>query len=386
MSLLYEMKNAELALYIHWPFCKSKCPYCDFNSHVREKVEQERWKKALLREMDYFAALVPHRRLRSIFFGGGTPSLMLPDTVAALIQAAKRHWLADNTLEVTLEANPTSVEAAIFREFHAAGVNRVSLGVQSLKQEDLAFLGRSHSVQEALQAVELAASIFPRYSFDLIYARPGQGLAAWEEELRQALHYARGHLSLYQLTIEENTAFYHAYHGKKQFILPTDVDAAALYICTQEIMEAAGMPAYEVSNHAASGQESAHNLAYWKGLEYVGIGPGAHGRIGCANTSGLRKATQTIKSPERWLEQVEQHGQGAESITILTDQERLEEWLMMRLRLIEPVAFTEIPAGVNVKRLPFLAEQERITLAKESFAITLKGRLVLNALVDLLLA
>ena len=320
------------ALYVHWPFCKKKCPYCDFNSHVRDGVDHAAWRKALLRELHYWHAQLPNLTISSIFFGGGTPSLMQPETVAALIAETKRLWPATAECEITLEANPTSVEAQKFKELRAAGVNRVSLGVQSLKTESLTFLGREHSASEALAAIELAANIFPRYSFDLIYALPNQTAAAWRAELREALAYARGHLSLYQLTIEQNTAFHHAYHIGKEFILPEENLAAELYLVTQEMMADAGMPAYEISNYAASGEESRHNLSYWRGEAYLGIGPGAHGRV---DLNGIRYATNTLKSPERWLEAVNRQGHGLEEKLTLSIAERAEEKILMGLRLCE---------------------------------------------------
>lgn len=386
--------STPLAVYIHWPFCKAKCPYCDFNSHVRESVDQAAWRGALLTEMAHMASLTKGRRVESIFFGGGTPSLMPPETAAALIDAAAKHWAMADDAEITLEANPTSVEASSFAGFRDAGVNRVSLGVQSLDTQALKFLGRQHSADEALKAVALAARIFPRYSFDLIYARPGQSVKAWEAELREALAYADGHLSLYQLTIEENTMF-HVEHRKGALILPEDSVGAELYEHTQEIMEAAGMPAYEISNHARPGQESRHNLAYWQGHEYVGIGPGAHGRVlgirdqesGIKKTSldtrypipDTRFATQTIKSPERWLEAVGRSGHGMEIFEPISEREAAEEKLMMRLRLT---------AGFPRAEMPFLCAE---TIAKlEAHGLleknpshiqpTLKGRLLLNTL------
>ncbi|MDX2094928.1 MAG: radical SAM family heme chaperone HemW [Alphaproteobacteria bacterium] len=319
-----------VALYVHWPFCKKKCPYCDFNSHVREGVDHAAWQAALLRELGYWHARMPDKTITSIFFGGGTPSLMAPATAGAIIAAADRLWGLAAECEITLEANPTSVEADNFAALAAAGVNRLSLGVQSFRPESLAFLGREHSVREAHHAIALAAANFARYSFDLIYALPGQTVEAWEAELREALSYARGHLSLYQLTIEENTAFHHAYHVGKSFTLPEDSLAAALYTRTQSLMEAAGMPAYEISNHAAAGQESRHNLAYWQGDSYVGIGPGAHGRV---DIGDARHATRAIKSPERWLEQTLRIGHGVEEDLTLTTAERAEEALLMGLRL-----------------------------------------------------
>lgn len=387
-----------LALYIHWPFCKAKCPYCDFNSHVRESVDQAAWREALLAELAYMAARLPGRRLTSIFFGGGTPSLMPPETAGALIDAATRHWQAAPDIEITLEANPTSVEAAALEGFRAAGVNRVSLGVQSLKAESLAFLGRKHSAEEALAAVKLAARLFPRYSFDLIYALPGQSLAGWEAELREALAHAGGHLSLYQLTIEENTAFHHA-HAKREFILPPDEHAAALYERTQEIMEAAGMPAYEVSNHASPGGESRHNLAYWRGWEYAGVGPGAHGRVRDSGFGGQGSvvpearnlnpepwiATQAIRSPERWLEAVSREGHGVEAWQALTPQERAEERLMTGLRLTEGMPLAEAGA-INKAAYTRLIQGGFLEDMPGWLKPTLKGRLVLNALALALLA
>jgi putative oxygen-independent coproporphyrinogen III oxidase len=341
------------ALYIHWPFCKKKCPYCDFNSHVREGVDHRAWRDALINELRYWYRRSPDFRIMSIFFGGGTPSLMAPSTVAALIDEAGKLWGLDSDCEITLEANPTSVEAAKFTALASAGVNRVSLGVQSLRAESLTFLGREHSNVEALNAVALAAKTFPRYSFDLIYALPGQTLAGWEAELREALAHARGHLSLYQLTIEENTAFHHAYHVDKHFALPEDGLAADLYALTQTIMAEAGLPAYEVSNHASPGEESRHNLAYWRGECYFGIGPGAHGRVDFSD--GSRRATRNLKSPERWLSNVIEGGlapyasltpaasgsrtalrtptSGLEEELALTTAERAEEKILMGLRL-----------------------------------------------------
>lgn len=370
---------APLALYVHWPFCRAKCPYCDFNSHVREGVEQDRWREALLTELNYIAKTLGSRRLASIFFGGGTPSLMPPATVAAVIDAATRHFSADDDIEITLEANPTSAEAASFRDFRASGVNRLSLGVQALNAQDLQFLGRQHDAQEALDAVALAASVFPRYSFDLIYARPGQTEAAWEQELREALKHAGTHLSLYQLTIEENTAFYHAY-GKGAFRLPEDEQSAALFRLTQDIMQDAGLPAYEISNHAAPGSESRHNLAYWRGEEYAGIGPGAHGRVRAQQGGAIDDgwvATQAIKSPERWLEAVEKRGQGYELWQNIPADIRREERLMMRLRLSEGfprAAFDDVSEAAITR----LIKQELLEAHAGMIRPTAKGTLLLN--------
>jgi len=362
-----------LALYIHWPFCKAKCPYCDFNSHVRERVDEAAWQQALLAELAYMAEFARGRELGSIFFGGGTPSLMPPETAAALIDAAAQHFAVARDMEITLEANPTSVEAARFDGFREAGVNRVSLGVQALDQESLTFLGRKHNAAEALDAVELAARIFPRYSFDLIYARPGQSTEAWSKELQSALTYADGHLSLYQLTIEENTAFHTAY-GRGDFALPDEQKSAELYIVTQELMEAAGLPAYEVSNHARPGQESRHNIAYWRGHDYIGIGPGAHGRL---SAERQRVATQTLKSPERWLSSVQEKGHGIEVWQKLTPEESREEKLMMRLRLTDSVPRRELPWASDAA-LTRLQGEGALRYDAETIRLTLQGRLVLN--------
>jgi len=375
-----------LALYVHWPFCKKKCPYCDFNSHVRDDVDQKAWRDALLRELGYWRQRVQGEALSSIFFGGGTPSLMPPETVQAIIHEALRIWPASPDIEITLEANPTSVEAANFRVLREAGVNRVSLGVQSLNQASLAFLGREHSTDEALAAVALAREIFPRYSFDLIYALPGQTLDAWEAELRQALTYARGHLSLYQLTIEPNTAFHHQYHVGKSFALPQDDLAADLYALTQRIMGEAGMPSYEISNHAAPGQESRHNLSYWRSDSYLGIGPGAHGRV---DMHGERFATHTRKSPERWLEQVQRMGHGLEEETLLTALERDEERVLMGLRLTqEGLDLTPLNAAVREpllqRSIPYQTQGLLQQNGDRLFA-TASGQPVLNALIAALL-
>ena len=370
-----------LALYIHWPFCKSKCPYCDFNSHVREGVEQEAWREALLRELATMAARSPEHRLTSIFFGGGTPSLMPPATVAALIDAATGHWQADDALEITLEANPTSTEAANFAGFKAAGINRVSMGIQSLRPEALQFLGREHSADEALKALHTAHDLFDRVSFDLIYARPEQSLAEWEAELQEALAHAKGHLSLYQLTIEPNTAFHHAYYKKGSFSLPEEELAADFYTKTQDIMEAVGMPAYEVSNHAATEQASRHNLSYWRGEYYIGIGPGAHGR---PLIDGKRYASSTLKSPERWLENVQQQGHGLEVWEPMEPEDITAERLMMGLRLAEGVPLANSTA-IDAEKRDFYVRQGLLKCENEQLTATLEGRLVLNSLIAELL-
>lgn len=380
------------ALYIHWPFCKKKCPYCDFNSHVRDTVDQTAWRDGLLRELRYWHARAPEKTITSIFFGGGTPSLMEPATVEALISEAAKLWGLDANCEITLEANPTSVEAAKFAALKTAGVNRVSLGVQSLKPESLAFLGREHSAREALDAVALAAKTFSRYSFDLIYALPNQTLSEWEKELKEALRHARGHLSLYQLTIEENTAFHHAYHVGKSFQLPEDSLAAELYMLTQSIMEDAGLPAYEISNHASTGNESRHNLTYWQSGSYIGIGPGAHGRVDIANE---RLAARAQKSPERWLDATQHFGHGVEEELSLNVQEHAEEIILMGLRLPKMgVDLTTLSADVvhylnNLwadGRVEKLVQQNMLARTQTHLYTTRQGQLVLNSVIEKLLA
>jgi putative oxygen-independent coproporphyrinogen III oxidase len=324
-----------LALYIHWPFCASKCPYCDFNSHVRERVDQQAWRQALLAELDYEYQLTREHQLMSIFFGGGTPSLMDPQTTAALIEKAKSLWGHDN-LEITLEANPNSVEADRFAAFAAAGVNRVSIGIQSFDEAELKFLGRLHSAGEAQKAIDIAQKNFARVSFDLIYALPSHTPEMWRKKLAEALYIGTGHLSLYQLTIEANTGFAGKY-ARGEFQLPDEDTAAALFDLTQEMTAHAGLPMYEVSNHARAGEESRHNLMYWTYGNYVGIGPGAHGRRN-------NVATQRLKKPETWLAAVNTHAHGLESETVLDSQACAEEALLMGLRLksgINRVQFLE---------------------------------------------
>lgn len=322
-----------LALYIHWPFCRAKCPYCDFNSHVRERIPQQRFADALRRELAWEAARLGRRPLASIFFGGGTPSLMEPETVAALIADARRRFDPLPDMEITLEANPTSVEAARLSEFRDAGVGRLSLGVQSLHDEALRMLGRQHSAAQAMAALELARELFPRISFDLIYARPGQSVAAWRAELRQALAIAADHLSLYQLTIEPGTAF-EAMQRRGELRLPDADTAAALYAATGEEAGRAALLAYEVSNYARPGAESRHNLVYWRYGDYAGIGPGAHGRI---TLDGRRLATRRHRAPEPWAELVERDGHGSAGEQELEPAEQGREMLLMGLRLAEGI-------------------------------------------------
>ncbi|WP_072894531.1 MULTISPECIES: radical SAM family heme chaperone HemW [Sphingobium] len=327
-----------LGLYVHWPFCVSKCPYCDFNSHVRDRIDADAWQAALLADLAHEAEKTGRRPLRSIFFGGGTPSLMPPRIAASLIEAAERHWGFSNDIEITLEANPNSVEAARFGDLAAAGINRVSLGLQALDNDALAFLGRAHDVDEGLGALDTARRIFDRVSFDLIYARPGQSESDWEAELARALSFGTGHLSLYQLTIEPGTRFATlAAQGK---LTPVDPDhGATLYELTQAMTAQAGIPSYEISNHARPGQESRHNLIYWRYGDYVGIGPGAHGRRG-----GM--ATLRHKKPENWMGAVDRNGNGLQQEVPLQAEDKAREALLMGLRLGEGVDLARI-AGLS---------------------------------------
>ncbi|HEV2567989.1 radical SAM family heme chaperone HemW [Sphingomonas sp.] len=335
--------SAPLALYIHWPFCVSKCPYCDFNSHVRSQVDQTQWRDALLADLAHEARLTPSRHLSSIFFGGGTPSLMPPQTVATLIEAAERHWGFAPNIEITLEANPSSVEAARFADLASAGVNRVSLGLQALEDEALAFLGRAHDVREGLAALDTAQRVFDRVSFDLIYARPGQSLIDWQAELSRALAFGTSHLSLYQLTIEPGTRF--AALAAKGALPQTDPDhAAELFELTRAMTAEAGLPAYEVSNHARPGEESRHNLTYWRYGDYLGVGPGAHGRR-------LGAASFRRKKPENFLAAVARNGHGIESEEALAPETQATEALLMGLRLEEGVDVTEISTRTGVAKL-----------------------------------
>ncbi|MEA2954086.1 MAG: hypothetical protein QOJ96_3606 [Alphaproteobacteria bacterium] len=363
-----DSNNPAFGVYVHWPFCLSKCPYCDFNSHVRHTpIDEGRFVRAFASEIAVTAARIPGRQVSSIFFGGGTPSLMQPATVAAILDAIAAHWTVAPDVEVTLEANPTSVEATRFRGYRAAGVNRVSLGVQALDDSALKELGRLHSAQEALDAVAIARSIFERYSFDLIYARPRQTPQAWTAELKRAIAEAAEHLSLYQLTIEPETPFY-ALQKAGKLVIPDDDLGRTLYDLTQEICAAAGLPGYEVSNHARPGSECRHNLVYWRGHEYTGIGPGAHGRL---NLNGSRQATATEKRPETWLMRVESLGHGLVTDEPLTRDEQADEFLLMGLRLAE---------GIDPLRYAALAGREldprRITILHDEGALeTVGGRL-----------
>lgn len=343
-----------LALYIHWPFCVSKCPYCDFNSHVRDSVDDDAWLSALLADMAHEAALTRGRPLTSIFFGGGTPSLMPPATVAALINAAQKHWGFAKNIEITLEANPSSVEAARFADLALAGVNRVSLGLQSLDDSALAFLGRAHSVAESLDALAIAQRHFGRVNVDLIYARPDQTAEQWSAELERAISFGTDHMSLYQLTIEPGTRF-ETMVRTGQFVPADNDDAATLYELTQELTVAAGIPAYEISNHARPGSESRHNLSYWRYDDYVGIGPGAHGRR-------LNSATQRHKKPENFLSAIQRNMHGLVSEDALDRATRATEALLMGLRLSEGISLQRLSdkTGVPAEELLDIAACDRI--------------------------
>lgn len=373
-----------LALYVHWPFCVSKCPYCDFNSHVRESVDQQAWRDALLADLAHEAAALPGRTLGSIFFGGGTPSLMPPSTVAAILDAAQTHWTPAPDIEITLEANPSSVEAARFADLAAAGINRVSLGLQSLDDAALAFLGRAHSVAESLRALDTAQAHFGRVSVDLIYALPDQSLAAWERELTRALAFGTEHLSLYQLTIEPGTRFAtEAAQGR--LTIPDGDTAADLFEMTRAMTAAVGLPAYETSNHARLGAESRHNLTYWRYGDYAGVGPGAHGR-----RDGL--ATQRRRKPENWLSAVARNSHGLEVEEPLAPHDRASEALVMGLRLREGVDLDYVAtlaggnAPIDWPAVERLSRQGMIAHEGHRLRVTEAGALLLDSILPLVVA
>jgi len=374
--------EAPFGVYVHWPFCRAKCPYCDFNSHVRHGgIDEARFLAAYLTELSHFASLAPGRRVTSIFFGGGTPSLMSPSTVATIIEAIAAHWDLALDAEITLEANPTSVEAKNFAGYRASGVNRLSLGIQALDDRSLKALGRMHTADEALAALALAKRHFERVSFDVIYAREGQTAGEWNVELARALDHAADHLSLYQLTIEEGTPFA-ARHEAGSLRIPDGELAGELYSITQELCEAAGLPAYEISNHARPGSESRHNLLYWRGHDYAGIGAGAHSRIA---TDGAKRARSTLKSPEDWLARVEARGHGVASDEALSAKDAAEEYLLMGLRLAEGIDLARFAAiggsALDDERLVALESDGLIARKGSRLAATPEGRLVLNRLI-----
>ncbi len=384
-----ENDTAGFGLYIHWPFCRSKCPYCDFNSHVEGRVDPVSWQKALLSELDHFARAFGRRPLTSIFFGGGTPSLMAPKTADALIQRAVDRFDADADLEITLEANPTSAERERLADFRSAGVNRLSLGVQALDDAALRFLGREHSASEALAAVDQAARLFSRFSFDLIYARPGQTPDAWSSELDQALNHAGDHLSVYQLTIEPGTRFFNL-HERGQLNLPEDDLQADMFELTRETLSAANLPPYEISNHAAKGEACRHNLVYWRGGDYAGIGPGAHGRL---TIGGQRFTTSTERMPRAWLERSLASGHGEHPREPVSRNEQVIERVLMGLRLedgihvprLERLSGQPLRETLNAKALTSFVEEGWIEVTDQHLRATATGFLRLNAIIGALL-
>jgi len=394
IARLDDPPDEAMGVYVHWPFCLSKCPYCDFNSHVAAVVDHPRWRRALVRELQTQAARVGRRRVESVFFGGGTPSLMEPATVAAVLETVRSSFRIANDLEVTLEANPTSVEAGKLEAFRDAGVNRVSLGVQALDDAVLKFLGRGHGAAEALAAVATARERFPRVSFDLIYARPDQSPESWRRELAGALAHATGHLSLYQLTIEPTTPF-HSLHARGAFRLPDEDTAAALWDVTQETLDAAGMPAYEVSNHARPGEECRHNLVYWSYRDYLGVGPGAHGRISEGISVGDRRkvATRTHRAPSIWLDRVERDGHALVDDRMLDPGEALIEATLTGLRLAGGLPrerwtalFGRGPEEMfEIATISLLVDGGFLALDAEGLRATAAGRARLDAVTDRLL-
>ncbi len=375
-----DWQHGGFGLYLHWPYCESKCPYCDFNSHVASHIDQRQWQQAYLSEIDRLGRETEGRILHSVYFGGGTPSLMEPELVAAIIERIRATWPMSNDPEITLEANPGSVEAGRFRGFQQAGVTRVSMGMQAMNDEDLRRLGRKHSAAEARKAFEIARNCFDRVSFDLIYARQDQSLAAWRDELGKALDLAIDHLSLYQLTIEDGTAFADRFAKGGLRGLPGEELSAEMFELTQERCDKAGLPGYEVSNHARSGCESRHNLIYWRGGDYVGIGPGAHGRI---TMQGMRWATEAPKSPALWLGMV-QAGKAPElPRSALTAEEHSLEYLLMSLRLSEGldlVRYQNISgSSLNDVKIRELSDIGMVELVGGRLRATPNGRMVLNA-------
>jgi putative oxygen-independent coproporphyrinogen III oxidase len=373
-------------VYVHWPFCAAKCPYCDFNSHVRTAIDEDGWVDGIVAELEWVAANQKDRLVvETIFFGGGTPSLMRGKSAGRIVEKIAALWPMANDPEITLEANPASAEAARFADYRAAGINRVSLGVQALNDADLKKLGRLHDVAEAKAALKMAMGVFDRVSLDLIYARPDQTDAGWRDELQQALAFGTGHLSLYQLTIEPETP-YALLHKKGSLHIPDEDLAAGLYETTQELTEAAGLPAYEISNHASAGQESRHNLIYWRYGDYAGVGPGAHGR---ANLNGQRTATAAIKLPERWRDTVQKNGHGFSDMTPISHDEGAREHLLMNLRLAEGLDLAAYERRWGAKpdagKIVALTEQGFIVLNNDTLSATPSGRLLLNRVIEELL-
>ncbi|KJZ19514.1 coproporphyrinogen III oxidase [Loktanella sp. S4079] len=380
-----DWQNGGFGLYIHWPFCQAKCPYCDFNSHVVSSIDQQAWQRAYLSEIERIGEETQGRILRSVFFGGGTPSMMDPDLVDAILSKVRATWSMANDIEITLEANPTSVEAGRFVGYRQAGVNRVSMGIQALNDRDLRALGRLHTAKEALTAFSTARETFDRVSFDLIYARQGQDLETWRQELGQALDLAIDHLSLYQLTIEDGTAFGDRYAAGKLRGLPDDDVAADMYALTQQICGDAGFAGYEVSNHARPGCESIHNKIYWNYGDYAGIGPGAHGRL---TINGQKLATEAPLAPGKWLSQVNDTGNGDAARVSLSKEDQQSEMLLMGMRVFEGVALDRLPLGRTDEfenSINNLKEIGMVQIEKGRLQLTSEGRPVLNAVLRELL-
>lgn len=384
------MKNSsDIGIYFHWPFCLAKCPYCDFNVHIQDSVDHSAWREAYTKVIRHYAAMVPGRRVVSVFFGGGTPSLMDPSTIEGVLNEIRAHWPVAPKMEVTMEANPTSVETQKFKSFKMAGINRVSLGVQALNDADLKFLGRQHDAAQARAAIDVAGSLFDRFSFDLIYARPGQTLDQWRKELEYALTLARGHISLYQLTIERTTPFYFDL-AQGKFSMPEEGLAADFYLMTQEIMERDGYPAYEVSNHAMPGHESAHNLVYWRYGDYIGIGPGAHGRL---TVDDQKFATRDHAAPEIWLRRVAEQEHAYHPFAALSARDRFVEALMMGLRLHEGVPVKKLEAEgqcsfdhiIDLKKMEIAIAEGWISYDQSRLSLSREGMMRLNAMIPFLM-
>ena len=381
-----DWKNGGFGIYIHWPFCAAKCPYCDFNSHVRNNIDQKQWLRSYLSEINRVSKITSSRVLDSVFFGGGTPSLIEPWVINDILNEIQKHWTTKDNFEVTLEANPGSVDAKNFKAYKSAGVNRISMGIQSLNEKDLKALGRTHTVREALSAFEIAKQNFTAVSFDLIYARQNQKLTQWEVELSQALDLGATHMSLYQLTIEQNTAFGDRYNRGLLKGLPSDDISAELYDITSDLCEDRGFSAYEVSNYAQEGSESVHNLVYWRYGDYIGIGPGAHGRL---TVDGKRYATETFLSPEEWLTKVDNQGSGESFLSELSQEQQAAEMAMMGLRLNEGINFKRFEnlsgSSFSEEKLSFLKSIQLIEQKKGNIIATFSGRKVLNSVLAELL-
>lgn len=380
-----EYKNRSLGIYVHWPFCKKKCPYCDFNSHVRDEIDQKAWLKALREDLYSYKDRTGGRPVHSIYFGGGTPSLMAPFVVEGVLEAINDIWCVREGCEITLEANPTSSEGDKFKAFKQAGINRLSVGVQAFNDKDLAFLGREHSVVEAQKVIELARDIFPKYSFDLIYARPEQSVQEWEEELLRALAFSVGHISLYQLTIEKGTQFYSAFN-RGDFSIPNEDLSADLYESTDDILKHHGFSHYEVSNFAKTGHKSRHNLGYWRYEDYIGVGPGAHGRF--KDGAGVKYATRTHKAPEIYLDLIADQGSGVKHIETINKSDQFIEMMMMGLRLDEGVSHNfiveetgkSIDQWMNLVVLDGFIKDKYLIDLKENISATKRGRMCLDTL------